>query len=328
MATLVFLAGETSAQTVMTFTAGKDNTLYETNNDGSLRSNGQGAQLFVGRVDSQGGGKIRRALIAFDISTIPAGATIENVTLTLDMNRGPAATSQLIELRRVISDWGEGTSNASAEEGMGATPQTGDATWIHAFFNTALWAAPGGDFSLSISATQNVGLIGSYTWGSTAQMVADVQTWLDNPSENFGWILIGNETVPVTVKRFASKDNPDEAAQPLLTVTFTGPTSVESPPVAADGFMLFQNYPNPFNPTTIINYAIPPSVTSAHVRFEILDLLGQTVRTLVNTEQPGGTYKIEWDGKNDDGRQAGSGIYLYRLQAGNHIAVKKMTYLR
>ena len=93
---------ELNAQTVMTFKPSKDNTLYETNVDSSLKSNGEGQQLFVGRVGTlpEGDGKIRRALLAFDVSAIPSGARIDNVALTLNMNKGPS--SQLILLMSLV----------------------------------------------------------------------------------------------------------------------------------------------------------------------------------------------------------------------------------
>ena len=84
---------ELNGQTVMTFKPSKDNTLYETNVDGSLKSNGNGQQLFVGRVGTlpEGDGKIRRALLSFDVSAIPSGSRIDSVALTLNMNKGPSA---------------------------------------------------------------------------------------------------------------------------------------------------------------------------------------------------------------------------------------------
>jgi hypothetical protein len=68
-----------------------------------------------------------------------------------------------------------------------------------------------------------VGGTGSYNWGSTSGMVADVQFWLDNPSQNFGWILIGDETQIETAKRFATRENTDNSGldKPRLVVNYT-----------------------------------------------------------------------------------------------------------
>src|SRR5262249_11447282 len=74
-----------------------------------------------------------------------------------------------------------------------------------------------------ISASTIVSAIGTYTWGSSSQMVADVQDWLDAPSANFGWIVIGEESTPTTAKRFDSRENPTPANRPKLTIVFSPP---------------------------------------------------------------------------------------------------------
>ena len=192
----------------------KDNTLYEDPN-GTL-SNGAGGRFFAGRTN---GGSIRRGVIAFDIEgSIPEGSTITSVKLTLHMSR-TLAGSQAVGLHRLESDWGEGSSNAGGNEGSGASAQPGDATWIHTTFDSALWNAQGGDFSASASAT--VGGIGDYTWRSNAQMVADVQAWLDDPSTNFGWLLKGNEDMQPTAKRFDSPQNGTAGNRPELLVEYS-----------------------------------------------------------------------------------------------------------
>jgi Ca2+-binding RTX toxin-like protein len=195
--------------------ASKDNTLYE-NQSGRL-SNGSGAHFFAGVT---GSGDIRRGLIAFDIAgIIPAGSLITSVTLQLQMSRTTAAR-QSITLHQVLADWGEGDSNAPQEEGQGTAAAANDATWLHTFFPTSFWVTPGGDFSATVSASTMVSGIGLYTWGSTPQMVAEVQGWLDQPESNFGWILRGNEATFNTAKRFDTKEAA-AADRPVLLVEFT-----------------------------------------------------------------------------------------------------------
>jgi len=206
---------------VVTLAAGKDNTLYESST-GSL-SNGAGEHFFVGRTDIISAGAIRRGVIAFDVAgSIPAGAVITRVDLTLNMSRAISAL-QPVSLHRLLADWGEGTSDPIGEEGGGVASTPGDATWIHRFFDTIRWSGPGaaGDFVTTPSTTVQVGPIGVYTFLSTAAMVSDVQMWLDNPAGNFGWILIGNEATLSTTKRFDSRSNPIASAQPALTVEFS-----------------------------------------------------------------------------------------------------------
>ncbi|MFQ5640155.1 MAG: DNRLRE domain-containing protein [bacterium] len=307
--------------TEITITAIKDNTIYSEADN----SNGAGDYLFTGNNQR---GDIRRGLIAFNLSeVISAQATIESVTLTLNMSR-TVSGPQEVTLHRLLADWGEGVSDAQGQEGGGATATTGDATWRHRFFNTDLWANEGGDFSITPSAALTVDRLGSYTWGSTEQMVAEVQLWVDKPDSNFGWILRENESASRTTKRFDSRNNSDKSVQPMLTVTFSV-TSVDnrSENIPAE-FDLAQNYPNPFNPTTVINYTIPQSHNVTNVKLEIFNILGQKVRTLVNTPYQAGSHSVRWDGADDAGELLAVGVYVYRLQAGRFVERKKMLFLR
>ncbi len=88
---------------------------------------------------------------------------------------------------------------------------------------------------------------------------------------------------------------------------------------------LYQNYPNPFNSTTIIDYALPKA---SDVRIRIHNILGQQVRDLVNQRQTAGYKTILWDGRNDNGTEVSSGVYFYRIEAGNRVKCKKMVLLK
>jgi hypothetical protein len=110
----------------------------------------------------------------------------------------------------------------------------------------------------------------------------------------------------------------------VLEVKKAPPTSVEDEflPVSHN---LFQNYPNPFNPSTIISYSIP---NVSFVSLKIYDILGREVKTLVNSEQNTGIYNIQWNGDNNYGSKVSSGIYLYKIEAGNFMMTKKMILLK
>lgn len=196
----------------------RDNTLYE-NSSGTV-SNGQGEYLFAGRT-GQGSNSIRRGLLYFDIAgNIPAGATIDGVSLALTLSRtisGP----QRVGLYPVSSAWGEGASDATGQEGTGAVAAPGDATWVYSLFDDTLWTLPGGDFVAASSAEQSVAGLGAYTWGSTPEMIADVQSWLESPTDNYGWMLLGDESQGATAKRFNSREYPTVTSRPRLTVVFT-----------------------------------------------------------------------------------------------------------
>ena len=206
------MPGETISQTVM-LAPSKDNTLYES--ELGTVSNGMGQYLFAGNT---GNGEARRAVIAFDLSAIPANATVLSATLSLTVSK-TKADETAVSLHVLQQDWGEGESAAVGEEGGGATAEPGDATWLFTFYNTADWATPGGDFDATALATTPVGGDGRYDWTS-AEFLADVQAKVANPSGNFGWLLLGDESLSTTAKRFDSAQNEVEADRPVLTLTY------------------------------------------------------------------------------------------------------------
>ena len=105
-----------------------------------------------------------------------------------------------------------------------------------------------------------------------------------------------------------------------------------SQPGLPRAFALSQNYPNPFNPSTSIRYDIPGTSSSGmqdvHTMIQIFNTRGQLVRTLVDGTMGPGSYVVQWDGRSDAGEPAGSGIYLYRIQAGAFSAIRKMIVLK
>ena len=90
-------------------------------------------------------------------------------------------------------------------------------------------------------------------------------------------------------------------------------------------FSLGQNYPNPFNPSTTIGLALP---RSTDVVLEIYNILGKKVATPINETLDAGHYNIIWDGTNSSGQSVSSGIYLYRITAGEYKEVRKMTLIK
>jgi hypothetical protein len=213
---------------VVAIGADQDNTIFS--EDGAL-SNGAGEYFFAGNTKDD---FLRRGLIRFDVAgALPAGSVITDVSLALYMSR-TRTQNQTVSLHAVNADWGEGTSDAGGEEGAGASATTNDATWTHRLYPGTSWSTDGGDFAATASGSASVGnQNGDYTW-SSAGMVADVQAWLDAPSSNFGWIVIGNETSTRVVKRFDSRTNGDASHRPELTVTFT-PSAPTGACCAAEG---------------------------------------------------------------------------------------------
>jgi hypothetical protein len=218
----------------------KDNTLIQpavptqANPSGQL-SNALG-DIFVGRTNQDGQGpavfSIRRGLEAFDIKdNVPAGATITGVTLTVRDVTGLSTTST-IELHRALQDWGEGTSFQNGGSGSAAT--NGDATWLYTFFNhgdpssSPTWTTPGGSFNSTVSAAavDSLTAAGFLTWSSAInpQMLSDVQSWLANPSGNFGWVILGNEAAGQTARRLNCRESTTSPnVAPVLSIQFTVP---------------------------------------------------------------------------------------------------------
>ena len=90
-------------------------------------------------------------------------------------------------------------------------------------------------------------------------------------------------------------------------------------------FSLMQNYPNPFNPKTTIRFSLP---IDSDVELMIYDVNGKVVKEIINHNMETGSYKIVWDGTNKGGAIVGSGVYFYRIKAGNFIASQKMIFLK
>lgn len=218
VAALTLFAGAAAQADTISIVSSRDNTLYQTT-DGSL-SNGIGPNMFVGRNNANAA---RRGLVRFDLSSIPVGSTITSAMLRMNMSQGGAG-SVAISVHRALGDWGEGNSNAgSGGGGGGAASQTGDATWIHTFYNTNVWASAGGDFAVDPTATVNVSALGFYTWFSE-DLGRNVQDWLNAPSTNFGWLLLGPEGVNGTARRFDTRENSVAENRPTLIVEYTIPT--------------------------------------------------------------------------------------------------------
>ena len=90
-------------------------------------------------------------------------------------------------------------------------------------------------------------------------------------------------------------------------------------------FALHQNYPNPFNPTTQIKYDLPED---AMVSITIYDIMGRSIKSLVNSNQSAGYRTIQWNATNDEGKPVSAGLYLYTIQAGDFRQTKKMVLLK
>lgn len=189
-----------------------DNAMYS--EDGDL-ANGAGAWIFAGRIARD---DLRRALIRFDLSALPSGATVDSAELQLSMSRS-IAPELPVTLHRVLASWGEGDSDAGDPGGLGATASDGDATWTLRAKPGLAWTTPGGDFAPAASASTPVAGIGDYAWSGPG-LLADIEAWRQDPSANHGWIVIGDET-QTSARRFDSREHPDPDSRPRLVIEYT-----------------------------------------------------------------------------------------------------------
>jgi len=191
-----------------------DTTIYE---DSPTLSNGGYTSFFAGRTNGTFATTLRRAAIRFDLSSIPSDAQVLAVTLTLVVEN-TASSSQLHTLHAIQKDWVEGTVIGG---NRGGPSNSGDMTWDENISGTSTSTNSGGDFGSS-SAQTFVSGNGSTALFSSSALEADVQGWLDNPSTNFGWMMVGNEGAIKTAKRFFSSEG-FAPRRPALTIVYQPP---------------------------------------------------------------------------------------------------------
>ena len=181
----------------------------------SLDSNfGNATDIIIGTQGPTVGTPKNRGLMKFDlIGRIPPHSEITSVALTLTVTKVPQeGVDSIFELRRVLQAWNEN-----------------EATWKNRSGITAPWSSPGGaaptDFSSTASAAIVINGLGSYTFDSTTNLMADVQSWVDNSSANLGWIVLTQlEDVGKTARHFASREA--GASAPTLVVDFIPPPRI------------------------------------------------------------------------------------------------------
>lgn len=214
----------------MTLSAVADTSLFGNDPDFNfgrqrdLPSGGLGAQARTSR--------LCRVLYKFDIAaSVPAGSTIEAAEMELSISRmipDNARTSDFV-LNRVLVDWGEGTGFGERPGGREAVE--GEATWNNRFHPDQAWSAPGGQFGVDFAEEQSAlieNVHGSKTRATTyrfamnAQGVADLQSMLDDPSANFGWVVTSaEESTGLTARRWVSRETRNEGPPPELKITYT-----------------------------------------------------------------------------------------------------------
>jgi uncharacterized delta-60 repeat protein len=189
--------------------------------------------------------------------------------------------------------------------------------------------------SLAVDATGNVyvtgvsrsGGIGTEDYATIKYNSAGIEQWIqryDGNSSDYGNKLAvdASGNVYVTGRSTGSGTNYDYATIKYSQLVGITPTSNETP----DAFRLEQNFPNPFNPVTKIKFDIQKSVVSSQysvITLKVFDILGKEVAILINEQLQPGTYEVTFDGSD-----LSSGIYFYKLTAGDYINTKRMVLIK
>ncbi len=146
---------------------------------------------------------------------------------------------------------------------------------------------------------------------------------------SFAGAVSGNGTGPIAelIFRPTTGSSGQLASVQLLQVQLNEEEAVAPASGVAlpKSVMLSQNYPNPFNPSTTITYALP---RAGQAELEVYNLVGQRVRTLVTGRQDAGVYRLTWDGRDEQGHDVASGVYLCRLTAESSVLVRKMALVK
>ena len=201
---------------IVTLVASADTGLFEFAPENNL---GNSTALQIG---TNGQGTVGRGLFRFDLAAgVPPGARIDSATVTFGVTAAAIEATPIAHaLHRVQLEWYEGNGSG----GQGAAASQGEATWDARLHGLDQWTTPGGspgtDFVSSASATTDFSDAGTYAFDSTQRLIDDVQSWLDDPSCNFGWVLIStDEGTRSSTRRIASRES--ETLQPQLRIEFT-----------------------------------------------------------------------------------------------------------
>jgi hypothetical protein len=206
----------------VTLTPSADTTLHE-----NFPENNLGAQVYLNAGTTQNGPRTR-GLMAFDVAgAVPPGAIINSVTLTLEVVGQPVdgdAPSNF-GVHRMLVGWGEGTGSGNPPF-LGQPALPGEANWNFRFAASAPWAAPGGlagvDFASPFSSDTFIYGVNfsPYSFETTQRLVDDVQLWLDQPGQNYGWMLLTQaENENFSARRVGAREDPLQA--PRLMIDFT-----------------------------------------------------------------------------------------------------------
>jgi hypothetical protein len=278
---------------VVTLQPVADTCLFSLEPDNNMGAEGR---LILGAISDRHPGEKGRVLVRFDLSPVPASATITAAHFTLQvLKENFSAVDSRVGMHRMLKAWAEGQQMGS----NGSPAEDGESTWSDRLKGSEAWGAGGGkagtDFEADASSTVTFHNSESYTWPSTPALVADLQGWLTQPGSNFGWMLMSqDEESSFTSRRVASREV-DELGPQLVVEYSTAP-----PPPKPDfngvalkeGAIELRFHGEPGNLYTIF-YADTPQVGPGNVLTNIpVKLIPADAVVSDPTDQPRRFYRL------------------------------------
>ena len=286
-------------------------------------------QIFTVGIAPESSTSVLDTIVSFPVEISPNETQIGFASGVLDTtNFAPNPDSADISFTFFGNDWGRESSHTPGMLELFVAHGATDAPMVNVVVRNV------GPLFENVGYGDVTGYIAIAPGVYTVDLVdSATSTILDSFSVDFS--VLANNAIGVFASGFLdSTANHNGPAFGLYAVLASGEV-IELPaiPTAITGhqalipneFDLYQNYPNPFNPNTTIRYALKQNT---RVTLTVYNLLGQEVKTLVNSRQGAGYKTVVWDGVNNLGQQVASGIYLYRLEAGNFVKIRKMILIR
>lgn len=160
--------------------------------------------------------------------------------------------------------------------------------------------------------------------GGLHNVVADDNSFTSGAASTSNWVYEHTFNAPGSNPYYCSVHGGPGGVGMSGVITVQAATDVDDKVLTNTDYKLFQNFPNPFNPSTIITFQV---FVQSSVSLIVYDIIGNQVATLLNEEKPAGKYTVNFDASNT-GKLLSSGIYYYKMRAGNFSEIKKMVLIK